>query len=240
MTVDSRRIFDEYLGALEEELRGLSPSDRAEIILEVGEHYEEARRELVDPTEADLRNIVERLGPPAEIAAEARQRLGVAVPTAESGPASVPASSRKTTSAAGPLEIAALILWVLWWPIGVILMALSPRWTRREKATAMVVELGFFAVLLGATLTPVYFTGFHGFFSHVFIYPLFLLFPPTLPGIVGGAYLTWKLTTRGKTQEWSAPWKAAGRVAGIVVGAWLLWVLVLGPLTLLIFKARGG
>ena len=90
MTVDSRAILDEYLVALEEELRGLSPSDRAEIILEVREHYEEARRELVDPTEADLRNIVERLGPPAEIAAEARQRLGVAILTAESGSPSVP------------------------------------------------------------------------------------------------------------------------------------------------------
>ena len=240
MTVDSRRILDDYLGALEEELRGLSPSDRAEIILEVREHYEEARRELVDPTEADLRNIVERLGPPAEIAAEARQRLGVAVPAIDPGTPAASADAGCAASAAGPLEIAALILWVLWWPVGVLLMALSPRWTRREKATAMVVELGFFAVLLGATLTPVYFTGFHGFFSHFFIYPLFLLFPPTLLGIVGGAYLTWKLTARGKTREWSAPWKAAGRVAGIVVGAWLLWVLVLGPLTLLIFKARGG
>jgi uncharacterized membrane protein len=38
MTVDSRRILDEYLGALDEELRGLSPSDRAEIILELREH----------------------------------------------------------------------------------------------------------------------------------------------------------------------------------------------------------
>jgi hypothetical protein len=104
----------------------------------------------------------------------------------------------------------------------------------------MVVELGFFAVLLGATLTPIYFTGLHGFFSHFFIYPLFLLFPPTLLGIVGAAYLTWMLAARGKRREWSAPWKAAGRVAGIVIGAWLLWVLVLGPLTLLVMRVRGG
>src|SRR5438477_13212474 len=109
MTVDSRQILDDYLTALEEELRDLSPSDRAEIILEVREHYEEARRELTDPTEADLRNIVERLGPPAEIAAEARQRLGVAAPTAQSGPPSEPSPSPSPSprpiSAAGPLEI---------------------------------------------------------------------------------------------------------------------------------------
>jgi uncharacterized membrane protein len=240
MTVDSRRILDDYLGALEEELRGLSPSDRAEIILELREHYEEARRELVDPTEADLRNIVERLGPPAEIAAEARQRLGVTVPTAESGPASVAPPTPPQTAAAGALEIAALILWVLWWPIGVILMALSPRWTRQEKAMALVVELGVFAVLLGASLTPIYFTGRTAFLSHFFIYPVLLLFPPTLLGIFGAAYLTWKIAARGRNREWSTPWKVAGRTAGIVVGAWLLWVLVFGPLTLLVMKVRGG
>jgi uncharacterized membrane protein len=240
MTVDSRRILDDYLGALEEELRGLSPSDRTEIILELREHYEEARRELPDPTEADLRNIVERLGPPAEIAAEARQRLGVAVPTVESGPTSVAPPSSRPTSAAGALEIAALILWVLWWPIGVILMALSPGWTRREKAIAMVVELGFFAVLLGATLTPIYFTGRGAYLNHFFIYPVFLLFPPTLVGIFGAAYLTWRIASRGRARQWSPAWKVAGRTAGIVVAAWLLWVLVLGPLTLLVMKARGG
>jgi uncharacterized membrane protein len=240
MTVDSRQILDDYLRALEAELRDLSPSDRAEIILEVREHYEEARRELADPTEADLLNIVERLGPPAEIAAEARQRLGVAVPTAESGPPFVPPPSPRPTSAAGPLEIAALILWVLWWPIGVILMALSPGWTRREKAIALVVELGFFAVLLGATLTPLYFTGRVTYLNHFFIYPAFLLFPPTLAGIFGAAYLTWKIASRGSDREWSTPWKVAGRTAGIIVGAWLLWVLVLGPLTLLVMKARGS
>jgi uncharacterized membrane protein len=240
MTVDSRQIIDDYLGALEEELRGLSASDRAEIILEVREHYEEARRELPDPKEADLRNIVERLGPPAEIAAEARQRLGVTIPAIDPGfPAASPIPARPA-SAAGALEIAALILWVLWWPAGVLLMALSPRWTRREKTVAMVLELGFFAVLLGATLTPIYFTGTRAYLSHFFIYPAFLLFPPTLPGIVGGAYLTWKLALRGRSRELSTPWKVAGRTAAIVIAAWLLWVLVLGPLTLLILKARGG
>jgi uncharacterized membrane protein len=240
MTVDSRQILDDYLRALEQELRDLSPSDRAEIILELREHYEEARRELTDPTEADLRNIVERLGPPAEIAAEARQRLGVAVPTTASSAPSVPPLSSPPTSAAGALEIAALILWVLWWPIGVILMALSPRWTRREKAIALVVELGFFALLLGATLTPIYFSARVAYMNHFFIYPAFLLFPPTLAGIFGAAYLTWKIASRGREREWSTPWKVAGRTAGIVVGAWLLWVLVLGPLTLLVMRARGG
>ena len=78
MTVDSRQIIEEYLTTLEGELGELSSSDRAEIILEVREHFDEARRALSEPTEADLRNILERLGAPAEIALEARQRLGVA------------------------------------------------------------------------------------------------------------------------------------------------------------------
>ena len=224
MTVDSRQIIDEYLAALETELRDLAPSDRADIILEVREHYEEARRELPDLTEAALRNIVERLGPPPEIAAEARQRLGVTVRTSVTDSLPAPSTPFPTPSAAGPLEVAALIGWMVWWPAGVMLMAISTRWTKRVKATAMVVELGFLALVLGYFSTPTYFN--HSSGSHNWILPLFLLFPPTLPGIVGAVYLTWKLVAPGH-RHWSATWKVAGRTAGIVIGAWLIWVLIL-------------
>jgi len=155
MKVEAGQILDEYLGALESELRDLPPFDRAEIIIEFKAHFSDARRELTNPTEAQLRNIVERLGPPAEIAAEARERLGVqARATAPAaGPAATPVASAPQRSAAGPLEVLAVVFWVLWWPIGILLMALSSRWSRRDKAIALAVEFGVIAVLNGAAST---------------------------------------------------------------------------------------
>lgn len=184
MKVISQQIIDEYLTTLEAELADVSPSDRAEIILEVREHYEEARRALPNPTEAALRNILERLGPPAEIAAETRQRLGVTAPASGSYTVPQPTPSRSGL-AVGPLEIAAVIGWIAWLPIGVLLMAISPRWTRRTKVITILAELLTLVLLFGASSTM---------FPRVF-YLLLLLVPPTLIGIVGASYLTWKLSS---------------------------------------------
>jgi len=231
MTVEPRQILDAYLRSLETELRELSPSDRAEIVLEVREHFEDARAEMEQATEADLRNILERLGPPAEIAAEARLRFGV-TRSVDTSPAPVPVAGR----APGGLEIGALVMWVVWWPLGLLLTALSSRWSRRDKAAAVLVQLVALAVFAGYFLTPVY---FGSGISHAVIVLFALVFPPTLAGIFGAGYLVWKLASPGPTR-WSEPWRIAGRTAGIVIGAWLLWSLLVGPLLFLVMKARGG
>lgn len=225
MTGDPRQIVDEYVSALTAELGDLPAADRAEIITDVREHYEEACRELPDPTEAALRNILERLGSPSEIAAEARQSL------AGVGPGLVAPSPAVTTAPPRALEVLTLIGWIAWWPLGLVLMAISSRWTRRAKVTAVLLQLGSVAVVLGVFSTPVYFLSG----SHNFMLPLYLLFPPTLPGIVGAAYLAWKLTSPGH-RRWSEAWRAGGRALGMVFMAWLLWVLILGPLTMLLLK----
>jgi uncharacterized membrane protein len=232
MTGDPRQILDAYLRSLETELRELSPSDRAEIVLEVREHFEDARAEMEQPTEADLRNILERLGPPAEIAAEARLRFGV-TRSLDPAPAPIPVAGR----APGGLEIGALVMWVVWWPLGLLLTALSSRWSRRDKAAAVFVQLVALAVFAGFFLTPAYFRV--GLVSHAVIVLVALVFPPTLAGIFGAGYLVWKLASPGPTR-WSEPWRIAGRTAGIVIGAWLLWSLLVGPLLFLVMKARGG
>ncbi|MBA3362667.1 MAG: hypothetical protein H0T94_14620 [Acidimicrobiia bacterium] len=48
---------------------------RLEILEEVEEHIAEARAGLT--TEAEIRTMLERLGPPEEIASEAKQRFGI-------------------------------------------------------------------------------------------------------------------------------------------------------------------
>lgn len=236
MTVEARQILDDYLSALEGELRDLSPSDRAEIVLEFREHFEDARREVIDPTEAQLRNIVERLGAPSEIAAEARARFGVEGPT----PAAQAVPSASAAQRFGALEIAAVVGWFAWWPVGVLLSGISPRWSRRDKVIALAIEVGFFAVIGGVASTiGLIAGGGHVGYSHYFILLVFMLIPPSFPGIFGAAYLAWKLSRPG-VRAWSPEWMLAGRIALVVVGGWLVWVMVLGPLSLLLMKGAGG
>ena len=238
MTVETGRILDEYLAALEGELRGLSPVDRAEIILDLKAHFEDARRELTEPTEAELRNILERLGRPAELAAEARERLGVETPAT---PPPVPSVARPAAqpSAAGPLEILAVVFWVVWWPVGMLLMALSPRWSRRDKAIAVTVEFGFIVVVIGVSSTLALFSGGFGALSHAWVLLLFLLVPPSLLGMIGAAYLVRRLITPAGRQ-WTGGWGIAGRIALVLLGAWLVWALVIGPLVMNAMHPRPG
>jgi len=88
----------------------------------VAEHIDAARGGLEPETEAGVRTLLERLGDPAEIAAEARERFGVQRPPAR------PATPW--------LEVVAIVLLVIpfaGWVIGVVLVWLSRLWTTRDK-----------------------------------------------------------------------------------------------------------
>ena len=77
MTTDVDALVLRYLQALEAELHDLPANRRQELLDEVGEHIAAARAELDPETEAGVRTLLERLGEPADIAAEARERFGV-------------------------------------------------------------------------------------------------------------------------------------------------------------------
>jgi uncharacterized membrane protein len=65
-------LVNEYLGAVERALVGLPVARRAELLADLREHIA-AQRELLDAeSEADVRSILERLGDPEAVAAEAR------------------------------------------------------------------------------------------------------------------------------------------------------------------------
>jgi hypothetical protein len=121
MTTEADALIHRYLRDLEAALGELPPDRRRELLDEVGEHIAAARAALDPETEAGVRTLLERLGDPAEIAAEARERFGVQPP---------PRASRPL------LEVAALVLLVipfLGWLVGVVLVWLSRRWTTRDK-----------------------------------------------------------------------------------------------------------
>ena len=66
-----------------------------------------ARAASHDETDADVLNILDRIGEPADITSEARERLGV---------------QARQPARIGLLEIGALVLTPIFWPVGVIVL----------------------------------------------------------------------------------------------------------------------
>ncbi len=71
-TTVADELVARYLAQLQTALRDLPPGRREELLDEVSEHIAAARAELgPQPTEAQIRALLERVGDPAAIAAEA-------------------------------------------------------------------------------------------------------------------------------------------------------------------------
>jgi len=113
----------EYLHDLEVELRDLPRSRRQELLGEIHEHIDSALAEAPAHDEVEVRNVLDRLDDPSDIAEEARQRFGV--PKARSRALEIAALIL--------LVIGGIILPVIGWFIGVILLWSSRVWTTGEK-----------------------------------------------------------------------------------------------------------
>jgi uncharacterized membrane protein len=126
------RLVADYLKQLDSELADLPRLRRREIVEQISEHIVEARAASPSQDEAEVRTLLDRLGDPAEIAGEARERFGVQ-----------PRRSRA-------LEIATLVLLllggvvlpVIGWLIGVVLLWVSDAWNSREKLIGTLVVPG--------------------------------------------------------------------------------------------------
>src|SRR5919197_3219050 len=77
MTSTADELVATYLTQLRAELGGLPRARRRELEQEIAEHIAEARAEIPSQSEAEIRALLDRLGDPADIAAEARERFGV-------------------------------------------------------------------------------------------------------------------------------------------------------------------
>ena len=131
MTSEADRLVDEYLNRLDGELGDLPRARRRELTNEIASHIAEARSHLEVESEAEIRNLLDRLGDPAEIAAEERPR------------------SSADTRRGGLVEILALIgllvggfLFVIGWFVGLVLLWVSDAWTMREKLVGTLVVPG--------------------------------------------------------------------------------------------------
>jgi hypothetical protein len=123
MSSTADKLVEDYLKRLNGELRGLPRGRRGELVDEISEHIAEARADLESENEAAIRTLLDRLGDPEEIAAEARERFGVATKKA----------GWKEVGALIMLPIGGVILPVLGWFIGIVLLWISDAWSTRDK-----------------------------------------------------------------------------------------------------------
>jgi uncharacterized membrane protein len=121
------KLVERYLKHLEVELDYVPRDRRREIVDEIAGHIDEARGALEHETEADVRNILDGLGDPADIADEARERP-------EIKPSTTPFKAGwMEAGALILLLIGGLILPLVGWFVGVILLWLSNAWNVRDK-----------------------------------------------------------------------------------------------------------
>jgi hypothetical protein len=143
MTAKVDSLIDHYLTDLEAELQDLPANRRRELLAEVGEHVAAARAAMDPETEAGIRTVLERMGDPAEIAAEARERLDV---QAEPAKAATPWLE--------VITLVALVVPFLGWLVGTVLVWLSRRWTTRDKLIGTLGGLSWVVAGLGTVVEP--------------------------------------------------------------------------------------
>ncbi len=134
----AERVVQDYLSLLSRELQGLPRADRDELLQQLGDHIAQARSETDPWDEAAALTLLDRLGSPAEIAAEARDRLDIVPPGRPGG---------LDAFAVVLLLLGGLVIPLVGWLAGVVLLWSSAAWTRREKL------LGTF-VIPGGLATP--------------------------------------------------------------------------------------
>ena len=131
-----------YLSRLEGELAGLPHERRHELLGEIRAHIEEARAELSPDDEAGLLTVLERLGDPAEIAAEAGSR-GERVPGRVGG---------RELLTVVLLLVGGVLVPLVGWIVGLVLLWASEVWTRREKLLGTLVIPGGLLLPVGIVL----------------------------------------------------------------------------------------
>jgi hypothetical protein len=137
MKTTTHPLAEGYLRRLEQHARVLPRSERDELVAEIRDHLSSGLSS--DSTEADVRNLLDALGPPADIVEAARPEH--------------PPVRR------GAREVFALILLVtgippiLGWLAGVGLLLWSPLWTARQKLLGILVWPGGYVTVLAMPYT---------------------------------------------------------------------------------------
>jgi hypothetical protein len=132
---EADKLVRRYLAQLDAALRDVDASRREEILADVHEHIDEGRTGLDPDDTASVRALLDRVGDPVAIAAEA----GVPVP-----------GSRRWDAWAPWLIIFGPVASGLGWIAGMLILWTSPTWSRRDQVIATIVPLaGLVALFFG-------------------------------------------------------------------------------------------
>ena len=171
MSTDDDQLVEDYLRELHIAAQELPADRRDELVEEITAHIAEARQS--DGSPLAVRNILDRLGDPADIVRAAADAPpgGPAWSAAAGSGVGYPAAAQPGRP--GALEMAAVLFLLfggivipfLGWVVGVVLLWMSPRWTTRDKllgtlvwpggllAPALLVVAGAAAGLLATSVT---------------------------------------------------------------------------------------
>jgi hypothetical protein len=139
LTKTARALVDEYLVHTRAELTSLPPDRAAEILEDVEEHIASSLPNLDVASEADVRNVLEQLGPPLRLGQAARETFAV----------SQQSSTRWH-------EAAAILLTPLVWPVGLLFLWTSRAWSVKDKLLATLIVPGglWLAFVLSRFIIP--------------------------------------------------------------------------------------
>lgn len=136
---EADKLVRRYLAQLDAALRGVDASRRDEILAEVHGHIEEGRTGLNPGDAASVRTLLDKVGDPAAIAAEA---------------GAPPPGSRRWDAWAPWLIIFGPVASGLGWIAGMLILWTSPTWSRRDQLIATFVPLaGLAALFFGLVAT---------------------------------------------------------------------------------------
>jgi uncharacterized membrane protein len=136
MITTAHPLVDDYLGRLEHAARPLPRHQREELVAEIRAHLDAGLGQTA--TEAEVRNLLNDLGEPADIVAAAQPD---------------PPAKRPGTN-----EIVALILLVtgfppfVGWLAGAVLLVRSPLWSADQKVLGLLVWPGGYVVTIASGL----------------------------------------------------------------------------------------
>ena len=134
------REVGEYLRRLQRSMGDLPAERRDEILAEIEEHISGAPGGEPRATDADVRNVLERVGDPEDIAADARERFGIKP------------AKRSWTDPAAIILLLVGGFTIVGWFVGVVLLWISDAWNTRDKIIGTLIVPGGLAGSLGVGL----------------------------------------------------------------------------------------
>jgi hypothetical protein len=133
------RLVERYLDELDDALRAAPDGRRRELTADVRDHIAQARAELPGGgSEAEVRTLLDRLGDPADIAAEAVE----AAPPPPPGRRGRPGGGWVEWGALVLLPLGGIIVPFIGWSAGVALLWTSRMWSTRDKVLGTLVLPG--------------------------------------------------------------------------------------------------